>query len=468
MKGQDSPYLDKLRKNLFKIFTLIFGVYSTIIILLYQYYNNKVEMEKTQILQTYYDKIVGLSMNKFSSLAHYLSSNIQEKNISINNNSSEIEICNEALNCKYYNIFHFGELLNRDIPEFIHYKIELNKNFLYSNIKMENYQVDKIYHINDSHQLNVSLAINSVFWHKVETDIKKSFWILTAFITTNMALLYVLLKISFNNFNKSYALHYQDQHTAELEQLKFDHQLELKNCETCLMKKIWNNDFNKQKDLEINCLFAQEANQISLFDNNSNNQEDMIKDYRLKNFGDKVPCSIVLYQENKIEEIDTSKLVTLFIDRFNQEDENISFEISSKAKILYFSSNAALYQIIYSVISYILFLLKKQPFVIKHNIRLTINSIKQKIVLHFEYDGYPIMTAQELLKTSNNFFKTHANPFLLNLSQVFNILQANGYNYQVSHNQNNVIEIYSNELKNWDNKQEENVILLNSLIKRKK
>ncbi|MCC8415869.1 MAG: hypothetical protein LN575_00510 [Rickettsia endosymbiont of Gnoriste bilineata] len=113
-------------------------------------------------------------------------------------------------------------------------------------------------------------------------------------------------------------------------------------------------------------------------------------------------------------------------------------------------------------------MLKSQPFVTKHNIKLTIDSIKQKVVLHFEYDGYPIMTAQELLKTSNNFFKTHANPFLLNLSQVFNLLQTNGYNYQVSHNQSNVIEIYSNDLKNWNNQQEENVILLNSLIKRKK
>ncbi|MCC8371305.1 MAG: hypothetical protein LN568_00830 [Rickettsia endosymbiont of Pseudomimeciton antennatum] len=468
MKGQNSPYLDKLRKNLFKIFTLIFIVYSTIIISLYQYYNDKVEVEKAQVLQTYYNKIVEVSMKKLSSSAHYLSSNIHENNISINNNSSEIEICNEELKCRYCNIFHLGELLNQNIPEFICYKIELDKNFLYLNIKIQNYQMDKIYHINDSHQLNISLAINSVYWHKVATDIKRPFWILTAFITANMALLYVLLKISFSSFNKSYALHYQDEHAAELEQLKFDHQRELKNCETSLMKKIWNNDFNKQKDLEINCLFAQEANQISLLDNNSNNQEDMIKDYRLKNFGDKVPCSIVLCQENKIEEIDTTKLVDLFIDRFSQEDENISFEISSKAKILHFASNAALYQIIYSVVSYLFFLLKKQPFITKHNIKLTIDSIKQKMVLHFEYNGYPIMTAQELLKTSNSFFKTHANPFLLNLNQVFNILQVNGYNYKISHNQSNVIEIYSNDLKNWDNQHEENVILLNSLIKKKK
>jgi len=30
------------------------------------------------------------------------------------------------------------------------------------------------------------------------------------------------------------------------------------------MNKIWNLNFNKQKDLEINCLLAVEANQIAL------------------------------------------------------------------------------------------------------------------------------------------------------------------------------------------------------------
>ncbi|WP_367363709.1 hypothetical protein [Candidatus Tisiphia endosymbiont of Nedyus quadrimaculatus] len=475
MKEQNSPYLDKLRQNLFKIFILIFIAYSTIIASLYKYYNAKVEMEKTQILQNQYNKIVEVSMDKISALAYHLSSNIQEKNISINSNISELEICNEAEKCINYNLFHFGALLNKHIPEFIYYKIELNKKFLYSNIKTQNYQIDKTYPINISNQLNISLAINSIYWHKVKADIKRPFWILTAFITANLLLLYFLFRSLFKNLNKSYALHYQDKYATELEQLKFNYQQELKNCETSLMRKIWNNDFNKQKDLEINCLFAQEANQISLLDKSSNNQEDMIKDYRLKNFGDKVPCSILLYQENKIEEINASKLVDLFTDRFNQEDENISVEILSKAKVLYFASNAALYQIIYSVINYLFFLLKKQSSTTKHNIRLTIDNIKQKIELRFEYDGYPIMTAEELLKTSNHFFKTHANPFLLNLSQVFNILRADGFNYKISYNQSNIIEIYPNDSSIRQNnksnpqpvKTENNVILLTSLTRKK-
>jgi hypothetical protein len=120
-------------------------------------------------------------------------------------------------------------------------------------------------------------------------------------------------------------------------------------------------------------------------------------------------------------------------------------------------------------------LLKKQSATTKHNIRLTIDNIKQKIELRFEYDGYPIMTAEELLKTSNHFFKTHANPFLLNLSQVFNILRADGFNYKISYNQSNIIEIYPNDSsirqENKSNQQpiktENNVILLASLTRKK-
>ncbi|WP_342267584.1 hypothetical protein [Candidatus Tisiphia endosymbiont of Empis tessellata] len=80
--------------------------------------------------------------------------------------------------------------MNKHVPVFIYYKIELNKKFLYSNIKTQNYQIDKIYPINASNQLNISLAINSTYWHKVKADIKRPFWILTAFITANLLLLY--------------------------------------------------------------------------------------------------------------------------------------------------------------------------------------------------------------------------------------------------------------------------------------
>ena len=201
--------------------------------------------------------------------------------------------------------------------------------------------------------------------------------------------------------------------------------------------KVFITYFNKQKDLEINCLFAQEANRVALSVVHSSDQVDVIKDRKLKIYGDKLPCSIVLFQDNHIEEINTSKLIDLFTDRFNKENDNISVVISSEIQIVRFTSQAALYQVIYSMINYLIFLLHKQSVTVKHNIKLTISSIEQRIQLRWEYDGLPIVEEKELFKLSNHFFQTHANPFLLNLHQIFSILRMYGFDCKVYHRQYN-------------------------------
>lgn len=467
MKERSLLYLDRLKQNVSKILTFIVVIYGICIMLLYQSYQDKAEIEKVQILQDYYNKIVKVSTDKINSLTGQLLSNLQSQNISINTNATNIEICSDK--CINYNLFRFGALIDQYIPEFIYYKIELNKKFLYSNIKIQNYQIEKIYHLNDYNQFSISLAIDKLYWSKVEAEIKKPLWIITLFALANILLLYILSKISFKSFNKEYTLYYQNKYKEELDQLKFNHGEELKVCKDSLMNKIWNINFNKQKDLEINCLLALEANKIALIDKDSNDQETMIKDCRLKNSSDKVPCSIILYQEDKIEEINVAQLIDLFNDRFNQEDENISVQITSRTKEVYFASKASLYQIIYSLISYLIFIINKQSPTAKHNIRLVIDNIERVIRLRFEYDGFPIIEEKELLKMSNYFFKTHANPFLLNINQVFNILRINGFDCDISYDQFNIIDISQAKQKN--NQQitaENNVILLSPNFKKKK
>jgi hypothetical protein len=467
MQERNLSYLDRLKHNVYKILAFIFIIYGTCIMLLYQSYQDKAEIRKAEILQDYYNKIVKVSTDKINSLTGQLSSNLQSQNLSINTNSNDLEVCSDK--CINYNLFRFGALIDQYIPEFIYYKIELNKKFLYSNTKVQSYLIEKIYHINDYNQLGVSLAIDKLYWNKVEAEIKKPFWIETLFALTNILLLYILSKISFKSFNKEYTLHYQNKYKEELDQLKFNQAKELKGCKDSLMNKIWNLNFNKQKDLEINCLLAVEANQIALIDENDHDQDTMIKDCRLKNSSDKVPCSIILYQEDKIEEINVAQLIDLFNDRFNQEDENISVKITSKVKEVYFASKASLYQIIYSLISYLIFVINKQSPIAKHNIRLVIDNIERVIRLRFEYDGFPIIEEKELLKMSNYFFKTHANPFLLNINQVFNILRINKFDCNLSYDQFNIIEISQAKQKN--NQQitaENNVIFLSSFTEKKK
>ena len=459
--------MDKLKYNTYKILAFIIIIYSICIMLLYQSYQDKVDIKKTEILRDYYNKIVKVSTNKINSLFLQLSNNIQNSNTSINVSNGDIKVCSDK--CINYNLFHFGSLVDQHIPEFIYYKIELNKKFLYSNTKVQTYLMEKTYHLNDYNQFRISLTIDQLYWKKVETEIKQPFWIITLFITVNILILYLLSRIALNKFNKEFMLYYQNKYKKELDKLNFSHDKELNRCKDSLMNKIWNINFNKQKDLEINCLLAVEANQIALINENYNDQENMIKDCRLKNAGDKVPCSIILYQENKTDEINAKELIDLFYDRFNQEDKNISVHITSKAKEVYFSSKASLYQVIYSIISYLIFVINKQSSTSKHNIKLVINNIERVIRLRFEYDGFPITEEKELLKMSNYFFRTHANPFLLNINQVFNILRTNGFDCDISYDRFNIIEVLQVKQKNSSEiTPENNVISLSSFTHKKK
>ena len=76
----------------------------------------------------------------------------------INTNITEFEICSDE--CLNYKLFQFGTLIDQYIPEFIFYKIELNKKFLYANYRVKNYQIEKTYHLNKDNQYSNSQSYN--------------------------------------------------------------------------------------------------------------------------------------------------------------------------------------------------------------------------------------------------------------------------------------------------------------------
>jgi hypothetical protein len=322
--------MDKLKQKVYQILACIIIIYGVFIIFLYQSYQDKAEIQKATILHDYYKKISEVSVKKINSLTQQISSNIQNNNISIKANNNDLEVCDNK--CINYNLFRFGASIDQYIPEFIYYKIELNNKFLYSNAKYQNYQIEKIYHLNDYNQFNISVAIDKIHLSKVNKETRKPFWIILFFTLGNILLLYIIAIFFFNNFDKEYKGHYQKKYKEDLRQLKLSHSKELRNSKDYLMNKIWNLNFHKQKDLEINCLLAKEANKLSITDGNLNDQDALLKDSRLQNSSDKIPCSIILYQENKLEEINVAQLIDLFKDRFNQENDNILVKITGKAR----------------------------------------------------------------------------------------------------------------------------------------
>ena len=66
MKEQSLLYLGKLKHRVSKILAFTIVTYGVCIIVLYQYYQDKAEIEKLQILQDYYNKIVKVSTNKIN------------------------------------------------------------------------------------------------------------------------------------------------------------------------------------------------------------------------------------------------------------------------------------------------------------------------------------------------------------------------------------------------------------------
>lgn len=420
-----------------KILHSFFILSFVVIVLLNEYYNEQARLKKAQILQDYHKKITNTVVNKMILLVQKSSANLYDESVTIDSNISDLEVCNNKTKCVKYSLFRLGSLLDRNIPEYIDYKVELNKKFIYSSTKIQNYQLEKVSHLNKTNQLNVSLALNEAFWNNTYSEIRRPFWIICSFIITNIFLTYYVFKTLRRKLNDKHSLYYHNKYLEKLELIKLEHDSKLTEATSILMKKIWDSNFNRQKDLELNCIFAHEANRIALLADNTLRDGDNKLSER-----DALPCSIVLYNEIQTEKINIAKLITILGDRFAQEDDSILIELSSNMKFVNFSSEAALCQIIYSLISYITFLLTKQGNgSIKRNIKLTIDHIEERLQLYIKYEGFPVRDEQELLRMTNIFFKTHANLFILNVEQIFSILRKNGYECNVIHSELNSIEI---------------------------
>lgn len=96
--------MNKLKQKVSRILTCIIIIYGILIIILYQYYQDKINIKKLDILDYYYTKIVEISTKKINSLAQQISSNIKNNNISIRANNNDLEVCNDkCINSTFFN-----------------------------------------------------------------------------------------------------------------------------------------------------------------------------------------------------------------------------------------------------------------------------------------------------------------------------------------------------------------------------
>ena len=435
-------------------------IYCAVILLSYISTNNIAESRKTEILNDYYKIILNQSTTKLEYLLHKLPRD-EFSNTNISIDRSDIKGCYKQ-QCVKTNLFEFAASIDENIPNFINYKIEINKQTIHYNTKIGFYELEKVSHINNHNQLSIGISIDHKYWNKVKARIMRPFS-LTAAFSTVLLILFVLLNRLVDQLAKSlYRSYFKDHFNIELDKIKETHKNEVLTRENALMTKIWNLEYSMEKDAELNYMFSQEAIQLAqkiqdteclLNDDDPNFTKGSYKHNPMQHNCKNLPCSIILFIENKtLEKVDIKTLIKIFSNRFVNLNDNIAVSITSSENNVDFVSKASLYQVIYSTISYIIFMLKEQPCTFKYNLKLDILNDNGNLRLIFKYDGLPLYCEEDVFKYSSKFFQKHANPFLLGLNQIFDTLRANNFCCTLGHDKLNFIEITTNEaLENLTN-----------------
>ncbi|MDP4708809.1 MAG: hypothetical protein NWS20_02245 [Rickettsiaceae bacterium] len=222
--------------------------------------------------------------------------------------------------------------------------------------------------------------------------------------------------------------------------------------EDSLMKKIWNLEYSNRKDKEFNHLFSKKANQLAMYTYDQTNPDVQMNDIK------DIPCSIILHHsDSKWECIDTKALVKSFSDRFVNSEENISIGIYSIEQSVRFISKEFLYQIIYSIINCIIFILQQQPNTNKYKISIEILKKEGSLRLLCSYNGISINNEKDLIKFSSQFLTNNANPFCVGINQIFHILKKDNFECIVEHDNLNYVKIVEKS-ETQDQEEEDNII----------
>ena len=134
-----------------------FVIYFSVIIISYTCYDKEFKNRKNEIFSQYYEIIFNHSLIKLSYLLQKLHLDQSGKNTVISVDKSDILGCFKQ-QCIKSNLFEFTSTIDKYIPNFIYYRIDLNKQVLHRNVRIDDYELEKTYHINNYNQLSISLS----------------------------------------------------------------------------------------------------------------------------------------------------------------------------------------------------------------------------------------------------------------------------------------------------------------------
>jgi hypothetical protein len=157
-----------------RIYIVAFMVYIAVTSTLYNQYNRETEARKNNLLQVYYQMILNHSAIKLDDALSKMHINGHNQDIEIQIKQSDIIVCNST-QCKKENLFDFSSALDKYIPDYIYYKIDINNQLLHRNSKLDNYHLIYHNHIDRKNRLSISISLGSQYIEKLKDEIAKPF-----------------------------------------------------------------------------------------------------------------------------------------------------------------------------------------------------------------------------------------------------------------------------------------------------
>jgi hypothetical protein len=381
-----------------KIFLFLFLILSFLMIIigisLVYHYQNMEKRVKNELLNTNSSKLRKLTIEELANVYHQLATTTDNSEVSSIISNYTIDACYKE-KCKSFNLLKFGPILDRTIPEYILYKIKLNEALIYSNTKLPSYEIENSHLLNEQTILTIGLSISEVFWQKKQLEIREPYK--NIFIAS-------LVFIALNGILFKYLLRFYGTKIYQYYKKIFFSQEEV------LLHKIWSQEYKRKKELELNYLFIKKANKLILSNEGMTGSESSILS---------LPCNISLYHKDHSEKVSIIELKCFFSEIFNLE-KNFSISLVSQNDTIDFQSKELLYQILYSIFNYLAFCFEKTK-----NLENTaeVKCYIGQESLKFECKGFSILQGDEGNIQTNQFFKNHANVFILSLEQIFSILE---------------------------------------------
>ena len=105
--------------------------------------------------------------------------------------------------CIKSNLFEFTSTIDKYIPNFIYYRIDLNKQVLHRNVRIDDYELEKTYHINNYNQLSISLSADLRYLNTIKKQTIKPF-LITIILSTFLLILFILSNKLLNKYIKKF------------------------------------------------------------------------------------------------------------------------------------------------------------------------------------------------------------------------------------------------------------------------